>query len=319
MEPSRWSICVSDRAEETLAGWRRRIDRELARAASEGSELPAPLRDAIHYSLTGEGKRLRGLLLMAAFDAVSSRHGSAAANGGQGKSGEASALAAAVEVVHAYSLVHDDLPCMDDDHTRRGRPTTHKAFDVATATVAGVAMVPLAVRQTMRGARELGLDPADSNRLVGILMQASGASGMIGGQLLDLEGEDKAVPASALEAIHRAKTGALITAAVTMGGIAGRGTTDTVAALTSVGESLGLAFQIADDVLDATASSEALGKTAGRDAALAKSTYVSTLGVTAARERGESLVADAMARLKDAGLRTEPLERLAHFVAARRS
>ena len=136
---------------------------------------------------------------------------------------------------------------------------------------------------------------------------------------MDLEGEERALSASELEAMHRAKTGALITACFTLGGLAGGATEAAVQALTYVGEELGLAFQIADDVLDATESSEALGKTAGRDAAMSKSTYVSTLGVVAARQKGEALVADAMARLAAAGLRTPLLDRLAHFVAARRS
>jgi geranylgeranyl pyrophosphate synthase len=293
--------------------WRRRIDAELQRVAESEPQLPPTLRDAIHYSVTGEGKRLRGLLLMASFDAVQ-RGGERKAGGG-----DSAPLAAAVEVVHAYSLVHDDLPCMDDDNMRRGRPTTHKAFDVATATIAGVAMVPLAVRQILRGARSLGLDQPTEARLVNVLMKASGASGMVGGQLLDLEGEARGLSASQLEVMHRAKTGALITAAFTMGGIGAGGSNMIVNALTSAGESLGLAFQIADDVLDATQSSEALGKTAGKDAAASKSTYVSTLGVEAARQRAESLVEDALARLEGNGLRTPPLESLVRFVSARRS
>jgi geranylgeranyl pyrophosphate synthase len=301
---------VSDGAEATLAAWRTSIDAELGRVAASVDGIPGQLREAIRYSLTGGGKRLRGLLLLASFDAV---------RGGRDGAGDAAALAAAVEVVHAYSLVHDDLPCMDDENMRRGRVTTHRAFDVATATVAGVAMVPLAVRQTLRGARHLGLDDATASRLVAILMQASGASGMVGGQLMDLEGEERPLSADELEAVHRAKTGALITAAFIMGGIAGRGEPQSVVALLSAGVALGLAFQIADDVLDATESSEALGKTAGRDAALSKSTYVSTLGVALARKKGESLVSEAMAGLQAAGLRTPALERLAHFVAARRS
>lgn len=301
---------MSDRTDNVFGAWRRSIDAELGRVATENGELlPAQLREAIRYSLTGEGKRFRGLLLMAAFDAV--RH--------DGPGGDASALAAAVEVVHAYSLVHDDLPCMDDDNVRRGRPTTHKAFDVATATVAGVAMVPLAVRQTLRGSKLLALDDATTSRLVAILMEASGASGMIGGQLLDLEGEGRKLSTGELETVHRAKTGSLITASFTMGAIAAGGTPPIVDAVMAAGDKLGLAFQIADDVLDATESSEALGKTAGKDAAVDKSTYVSTMGVSAARERSQTLVTEAMGRLEAAGLRTEPLERLAHFVAARRS
>lgn len=297
---------MNDRTDETLGRWRTGIDAELARTAAGRDDLPSRLRDAIHYSLTGEGKRLRGLLLMASYDALHGR-------------GDASGLAAAVEVVHAYSLVHDDLPCMDNDNMRRGRPTTHRAFDVATATVAGVTMVPLAVDQTLLAARRLGLEGATAKRLVGILMRASGACGMVGGQLMDLEGEGHALSIGDLEVVHRAKTGALIAAAFTMGGIAAGGDDSAVSALSSAGSALGLAFQIADDVLDATESSEALGKTAGRDAALLKSTYASVLGVEAARQRRDQLVADAMGRLEAAGLQTPLLQRLAHFVGARRS
>jgi geranylgeranyl pyrophosphate synthase len=310
---------VSDRIEQLFGTWRRNIDVELARVATdEGEQLPPQLRDAIRYSLTGEGKRIRGLLLMASYNAVREQQ-QIPRSPHDDNSQDASALAAAVEVVHAYSLVHDDLPCMDDDSVRRGRPTTHKAFDVATATVGGVAMIPLAVRQTLRGSAMLSLDDATSSRLVGILMEASGAAGMIGGQLLDLKGEGRQLSTDQLEAVHRAKTGSLITASFTMGAIAGKGTPSVVDAVKVAGDKLGLAFQIADDVLDATASSEALGKTAGKDAAVSKSTYVSTMGISAARERSQALVGEAMGALEAAGLRTEPLERLARFVAARRS
>jgi geranylgeranyl pyrophosphate synthase len=297
---------VNDTVESTLRSWRSAIDEELRSVAAREPELPPRLRDAIHYGLTGEGKRLRGLLLMAA-------------HAGVGGTGQANGLAAAVEVVHAYSLVHDDLPCMDNDNMRRGRPTTHRAFDVATATVAGVAMVPIAVQQTVRGARALRLDRAAAKQLVATLMRASGAIGMVGGQLMDLEGEGRSLQVGELEAVHAAKTGALITAALVMGGIAGRATAPQLEALAGAGTALGLAFQIADDVLDATETSEALGKTARHDAALAKSTYASVVGVAPARNRSDALVADAMRALDDAGLRTEPLGRLAHFVAARRS
>ena len=297
---------MSDPIEQTLARWRRDIDAELAGVAAAELGVPERLSEAIHYSLTGEGKRFRGLLLLAAFDALRGQ-------------GNATRLAAAVEVVHAYSLVHDDLPCMDNDSMRRGRPTTHRAFDVATATVAGVAMVPLAVALTLRAAESLGLQNGASKRLVTVLMDASGASGMVGGQLMDLEGEKRALSMAELEAVHRAKTGALIMAALSMGAIAARASDEAVSAFTDAGQALGLSFQIADDVLDATGSSESLGKTAGSDAALSKSTYVSHLGVEAARQRSESLIADAMARLEDANLRTPVLEKLAHFVAARRS
>lgn len=305
MARSRSPTCVSESIEATLTGWRRSIDAALGRVAAE-NELQPRLREAIHYSLTGEGKRLRGLLLMASFDALDGR-------------GDASMLAAAIEIVHAYSLVHDDLPCMDNDSMRRGRPTTHRAFDVATATVAGVAMVPLAVDQTLRGAKRLGLDDATAGRLVQVLMDASGAAGMVGGQLLDLEGEGRSLSLDELETVHRAKTGALIAASFTLGGLAARADAKTTNALTSAGAALGLSFQIADDVLDATASSEDLGKTAGSDAAMAKSTYASMLGVDDARQKSDALVSDAMTLLDRAGVHTPILRRLAHFVSARRS
>jgi geranylgeranyl pyrophosphate synthase len=297
---------VNDRIEETLGRWRGSIDAQLARVAPSAGPMPARLRDAIHYSLTGEGKRLRGLLLMASHDAL-------------GGTGDASALAAAIEVVHAYSLVHDDLPCMDNDSIRRGRATTHRAYDVATATVAGVAMVPLAVIQTIRAARAMALSGEITTQLVSVLMQASGAGGMVGGQVLDLAGEGRQLSVADFEAVHQAKTGALIAAAVAMGGIAAQGKPDQVAALRSAGKAFGLAFQIADDVLDATASTETLGKTARLDAALSKSTYASAMGVAAARHRGEALVDQGVRALQLARLQTPHLERLARFVAARGS
>jgi geranylgeranyl pyrophosphate synthase len=296
---------VSDTVESTLGRWRKEIDAELATVA-ERSALPDRVREAVHYSLIGEGKRLRGLMLLAAYDAL------------RGK-GNAAVLAAAIEIVHAYSLVHDDLPCMDNDNLRRGRPTTHRAFDVATATVAGVAMVPIAVLQTLRAAECLRLEDATAKRLVEVLMDASGASGMVGGQLMDLEGEGRSLSLAELENVHRAKTGSLIATSFTMGALAAHASDKTVRELTAAGAALGLAFQIADDVLDATASSETLGKTAGSDAAMAKSTYVALLGVDAARRKSDDLVADAMRHLDAAGVASPVLERLAHFVSARQS
>jgi geranylgeranyl pyrophosphate synthase len=297
---------VSDAAGRTLSSWRAAIDTELDRVTTDVANLPNGLRDAVHYTATGEGKRLRGLLVMASFDAL-------------GGAGDAAPLAAAVEVVHAYSLAHDDLPCMDNAELRRGRATTHRAFDVPTATIAGVVMVPIAVQCAVQGARKLRLDDEATSRIVGELMRASGAGGMIGGQLMDLDGEGRALSLSELERLHRMKTGALITAAVTIGGVAAGGTPDAVDALQRAGNALGLAFQIADDILDATESSDALGKAAGHDVALAKSTYTSLLGIQEARVRVDELVQTASAALADAGLDTPPLQHLTHFVGARRS
>jgi geranylgeranyl pyrophosphate synthase len=265
-----------------------------------------PVADAIRYSLGGGGKRLRAILVLEAYRAA-------------GGAGDASALAAAVEVVHAYSLVHDDLPCMDDDDMRRGRPTVHKVHGVAAATAAGMAMVPLAARAALDAAVALGLDADTAGEIVRSLMRASGAGGMIGGQLLDLEGEGIALDLAQLERIHRAKTGALIEASLRIGGLAARATPARLGALERYGAAIGLAFQIADDVLDVTATTTELGKTAGKDLAFQKSTYPALLGVAGARARAESLVADARESLRAEGLLTPELDRLAGFVVARRS
>ena len=268
--------------------------------------LAAPVGDAIRYALTGGGKRLRGLLFQAAFRTA-------------GGNGDASAVAAAIEIVHAYSLVHDDLPCMDDDDMRRGRLTVHRVFGVRVATAAGVAMVPLAAAAALDASLSLGLDPAIGGRIVAELMRASGASGMIGGQLLDLEAEGQAAELAQLEQIHRAKTGALIRASVVIGGMAAGATEHQVAALGTFGDAIGLAFQIADDVLDVTATTDRLGKTAGRDLALKKGTYPSVLGVEGATRRATTLVDDGCAALREAGLLSTELDTLARFVIERES
>jgi geranylgeranyl pyrophosphate synthase len=226
-------------------------------------------------------------------------------------------LAAAVEVVHAYSLMHDDLPCMDDDDLRRGRPTAHRAFDVVAATRAGFHMVGLAARALSVGLTELSLDRERRRQVALELFRAAGAGGMIGGQALDLEAEGRELDAPALEEIHRRKTGALIAASCVIGGLAARGSAQQIAALRDYGRTVGLAFQIADDVLDATATSVQLGKTAGRDAALAKSTFVSLMGVGEARAEAQRLAAQAVDRLRDAGLTSPTLIALAHYVVTR--
>ncbi|MDB4880937.1 MAG: Polyprenyl synthetase [Gemmatimonadetes bacterium] len=271
--------------------------------------IPAPVDEAIRYSLLGEGKRMRGILFLSAFEAAGGAPGSAGA----------AALAGAVEVVHAYSLVHDDLPCMDDDDMRRGRPTVHRVYGVAAATAAGLAMVPLAARCAADAARALALDEAAVGTIVCDLMQASGAGGMIGGQLLDLEGEGTALALHALERIHRAKTGALITAAATLGGRAAGASSPRLQALAHYGAAVGLAFQIADDVLDVTATTDQLGKTAGRDLALQKSTYPALLGIEGARSRAEALIGEGCRALERVGLLTPALSRIARFTVERQS
>ncbi len=286
---------------------RRSIDAALARLSEESIASLAPeVAGAIRYSLLGEGKRMRGLLVVHAYRAC-------------GGIDDVSALAAALEVVHAYSLVHDDLPCMDNDDVRRGRPTVHKVFNVVVATTAGLAMVPLAAQAAFRAARSLGLNPGESAAIVRDLMRASGGGGMIGGQLLDLEAENVSLELEALERIHRGKTGALIEVAARIGGRAARATDKQLDALARYGAAIGLAFQITDDVLDVTSTTDQLGKTAGRDLDLHKSTYPALLGVQGATQRAQALVDEACAALRDVDIVSEPLEALARYVVARRS
>lgn len=290
-----------------LASERAAIDEALdALCRRHLAGVDGVVADAIRYSLGGAGKRLRGVLLLAAYRAC-------------GGARDATPLAAAVEVVHAYSLVHDDLPCMDDDDLRRGRPTVHRVYGVAAATAAGVVMVPLAARAAYVAAVDLELPPDGAGAIVRELMCAAGAGGMIGGQLLDLEGEGSALSLEGLERIHRAKTGALITACAVLGGLAAEAGTRVIVALRRYGESVGLAFQIADDVLDVVATSDELGKTTGRDIQRGKSTYPALLGVEGARERASTLVDDACAALAGEDLLTPELEALARYVVNRRS
>ncbi|HET7188778.1 MAG TPA: farnesyl diphosphate synthase [Gemmatimonadaceae bacterium] len=301
------SLSTMSEPRAELARAQSAINEALARFADRHlAGTPDTVRDAIRYSLLGEGKRMRGILVLSAYEAA-------------GGAGDASELAAAVEVVHAYSLVHDDLPCMDDDDMRRGRPTVHKVFGVAAATAAGLAMVPLAALCAAEAARALALDDAAVGSIVADLMRASGAGGMIGGQLLDLEGEGRPLALADLERIHRAKTGALITAAATVGGRAASASGERLAALARYGEAVGLAFQIADDVLDVTATTDQLGKTAGRDLALRKSTYPALLGVEGAKGRAAALIDDGCRALREVGLCTPALEWIARFSVERTS
>ena len=291
-----------------VEAYRGQVDGALARLCEAGLgpiDTGAPeVAAAIRYSLLGGGKRFRGILLLAAYRAA-------------GGTDDATLLGAAVEIVHAYSLVHDDLPCMDDDDLRRGRPTVHRKFTTRLATVAGLVMVPLAARTAARAAHLLS--PANTDRIVRELMVASGAGGMIGGQMLDLDGEGKTLNLAELEQVHGAKTGALVSTAALLGGLAAGSSHREVDALARYGSALGLAFQIVDDVLDVTATSEALGKTAGRDAALRKSTYPGLLGVDGAMRRADALIDEACLALAAVELLTPLLESIARFVVRRRA
>jgi geranylgeranyl pyrophosphate synthase len=257
------------------------------------------------YALRSPGKRVRAALVLAAFRSA----------GGEGSG--AVGVAAAVETVHAYSLVHDDLPCMDDDDMRRGRPTTHRKFGVPVATRAGYLLVPVAAQVLAEAAQDLGLDSAGLGQMAVALFEAGGIEGMVGGQCLDLSAEGRLLELPELMSVHRGKTGALIRAACTLGGIAAGAGPGMMSALTAYGEEIGLAFQIADDVLDATATSVELGKTAGRDAALAKSTYVRVLGIDEARAEAMRHAEQAVAHLDSAGVPAGSLRALADYIVTR--
>jgi farnesyl diphosphate synthase len=286
-----------ERTDGLLNGWAERVEQEVG--GREGQ--------ALAYALRTPGKRVRAALLLAAYRAVG------------GESPSIGGVAAAVETVHTYSLVHDDLPCMDNDDLRRGRPTTHRAFDVATATLAGYLLVPVAARILATSAEQLRLPSQILGQMAEELFDAGGIEGMVGGQWLDLEAERRRLPLAELIEVHRGKTGALIRASCTLGGMAGRATPAGLQALTAYGEDVGLAFQIADDVLDATGTSEELGKPAGRDAQLAKSTYVGLLGIEGARAEARRLVERAVAHLDGAGLPVGALGALAGYIASRTS
>jgi geranylgeranyl pyrophosphate synthase len=276
-------------------------------AGRMADEVPGVLGEALAYALRSPGKRVRPALVLAAARAVG------------GDPLAVVDVATAVEVVHTYSLVHDDLPCMDDDELRRGRPTTHRAFDMTTATRVGFLLVPLAAEALAESARSLGLSEDEQRGLAVELLEAGGIRGMVGGQWLDLEAEGANLDLPGLVAVHQGKTGALIRAAVVLGGIAARATPTQLAALRAYGEEIGLAFQVADDVLDATATSETLGKTAGRDAALEKSTYVGLLGVEGARAEAVRHERLAMRALEAAAVPTESLGALARYIVTRAS
>jgi geranylgeranyl pyrophosphate synthase len=271
------------------------------------SDLGGREGQALAYALRTPGKRVRAALLLAAYRSAG------------GHSPGIAGVAAAVETVHTYSLVHDDLPCMDDDDLRRGRPTAHRMFDVAIATRVGFLLVPVAARLLAVATRELGLSSTALGRMAGELFQAGGIEGMVGGQWLDLEAEGRTLTLPELITVHRGKTGALIRAACTLGGMAADAGSAELAGLGAYGEDIGLAFQIADDVLDATGTSEELGKPAGRDAELSKSTYVGLLGIEGARAEADRLAGSAVDHLRRAGIPSNALAALAGYIVHRTS
>lgn len=283
------------------------IEAHLERIVPAESTDPSPIHAAMRHSLFAGGKRLRPALVL-----------ESALAAGLDDPAPALPAAAALEMIHTYSLIHDDLPCMDDDALRRGRPTCHVVHGEAMAVLAGDALLTLAFAHLGRAAEGDAFPAEALPKLVRVLGEASGTpSGMVAGQVADLGAEGKAVDAQTLDGIHRRKTGALITAACQMGAIVARADAATEDALVRHGEALGLAFQILDDILDTTQTSEALGKTAGKDADQGKATYVAVHGLDASRAEAARQTDLALSALEPLGPRGEALRALAAWLLSR--
>jgi geranylgeranyl diphosphate synthase type II len=287
---------------------RRRVERALDEALPPESAWPETIHRAVRYSLFAGGKRLRPLLVLATAEAVGALED------------DVMAYACAVEMIHTYSLIHDDLPAMDDDDLRRGKPTSHKVFGEAIAILAGDALLT-------RAFHLLCHTPADASaealrrrlRTAALLGEACGTSGLIGGQVLDLESEGRDVDAATLERLHRAKTGALLGACVMGAAVLGGAGGADARLLERYARAVGLAFQVVDDILDTTEGDAQLGKTAGKDDAAGKATYVRVHGLEAARHMAASLHAEARDALAPLGERAWLLRELARLMIERRS
>jgi farnesyl diphosphate synthase len=282
-----------------------RMEGALSRLLPAAQVAPARLHEAMRYAALEGGKRVRPLLAFAAGELT------------QAAPEKLEIAAAAVELIHAYSLVHDDLPCMDDDVLRRGKPTVHVEYDEATALLVGDALQTLAFQ--LLAEHRLAPDAARQLEMVKLLAHAAGSRGMAGGQQIDLESTGKTLTLPELEFMHIHKTGALIRAAVLLGAACGDPIGESERAkLDHYAKALGLAFQVVDDLLDAEASTATLGKTAGKDSRQGKSTYVSLLGTHRTRELAQELRADAQTALDGLGSRARRLSSLADFVVLRK-
>lgn len=281
-----------------LAGKAARTEAAMRACLDEWTGAPPTLRDAAAYSLFAGGKRLRPGLVLGAAEIVC------------GSDEAALPAACAIEMIHTYSLIHDDLPAMDDDDLRRGKPTNHVVYGEAIAILAGDALLTMAFEVLAR---------AGNGAAVIELAQAAGAAGMVGGQVIDLESEDKRLTASELRRIHAMKTGALIRGAVRLGAILGGATPAQLDALTAYGEHIGLAFQIADDILDVTGDQALIGKPVGSDEANGKSTYPALLGLDESQRLANEAVADAVAALTPFGPEADTFRALARYIVDRRS
>ena len=295
-------------AAAALAAIREEVDGALDQALPPETAWPATIHRAVRYSLFAGGKRIRPALVIASGEAVG------------GARAELMTLGCAVEMIHTYSLIHDDLPAMDDDDLRRGKPTSHKVFGEAIAILAGDALLTRAFH--LMAELPEGSDEGRVRRRVratAILGEACGTSGLIGGQVMDLESEGRSIDAQALERLHRAKTGALLSACVRGGAILGGADDAGLERLTRYASAVGLAFQVVDDVLDATEDAAHLGKTAGKDEAAKKATYVSVHGLERARRLAASLREEALDAVAPLGPRGEVLAAIARLIVDRHS
>jgi geranylgeranyl diphosphate synthase type II len=265
--------------------------------------------EAMRYSLFVGGKRIRPILCLAAGNCVSNN---------AAIEERLLHIACALECIHTYSLIHDDLPAMDDDVLRRGHPTNHVKFGEAEAILAGDGLLTFAF-ELLAGLGNNSLDAATSLRIISTIARAAGSLGMVGGQALDMESEGEKIKFERLQTIHRSKTGALITASVLAGGIGGGASGDELAALRDFGDAVGLAFQITDDLLDVTATTDELGKTAGSDADRCKATYPAYFGVEATRKMADKAVEKSLASLEYFDGRAEPLRAIARYIFERTS
>jgi farnesyl diphosphate synthase len=297
-----WMAAALSQLEQALERWV---------VAPQVAQMAPDLPRAMRYAVLDGGKRLRPLLVLAAQEACVAQAGTL------GATSEAALRAAcAVELIHAYSLVHDDMPCMDNDVLRRGKPTVHVEFGQATALLAGDALQALAFELLTPAEQEI--DPVIQARLCAQLARAAGHGGMAGGQAIDLAHVGRSLKRAELQRMHELKTGALLQGSVVMGALCGAADAHAVAGLTAYGAAIGLAFQVVDDVLDVTADSATLGKTAGKDAHANKPTYVSTMGLQASQRYAHTLLLQAEKALRDSGLReTRALQALARMVVER--
>ncbi len=292
--------------ERFLGEERESVERALERALSDLLPLLQPeLVEPTRHAVTTGGKRLRPILCVAAYRAA----------GGAG-SEAAEDLGVALELIHAYSLMHDDLPCMDDAPLRRGEATPHTVYGEAETMRAGLLLIPLAGLQAWESALGLGTGPERARVILKLLSRAAGIEGMVGGQALDLLAEGRVLQRPEMDELHRMKTGALLTAAARIGAVASGVGYEVQQAFGRYGSAIGLAFQITDDVLDATAEADVLGKLPS-DVELEKSTYVVLLGVEAARAEAERLIEEGLRALAQVGIVSEPLEGLAWYAARR--